>query len=65
MGTGWAISATLLGGMLAWGGVGYLADRLLGTEHLFTGIGFVLGGAGAIYAVYLRYGRGDGDDGGT
>jgi F0F1-type ATP synthase assembly protein I len=65
MGTGWAISATLLGGMLAWGGVGYLADRLLGTEHIFTGVGFVLGGAGAIYAVYLRYGRGDGDEGGA
>jgi ATP synthase protein I len=65
MGTGWAISATLLGGMLAWGGVGYLIDRLVGTVHVFTGIGFVLGGAGAIYAVYLRYGRGDGGDGGA
>jgi hypothetical protein len=65
MGTGWAISATLLGGMLAWGGVGYLIDRLLGTEHVFTGIGFVLGGAGAIYVVYLRYGRGEGGDGGA
>jgi ATP synthase protein I len=58
MGTGWAISATLLG-------VGYLIDRLLGTVDVFTGIGFVLGGAGGIYIVYLRYGRGDGGDGGA
>jgi F0F1-type ATP synthase assembly protein I len=65
MGTGWAISATLLGGMLAWGGVGYLIDRLLGTVHVFTAIGFVLGGIGAIYVVYLKYGGGDGGDDGA
>jgi F0F1-type ATP synthase assembly protein I len=64
VGTGWAISSTLLGGMLAVGGLGYLVDRLVGTTHVFTGIGFVIGGAGGVYAVYLRYGRGeDGDSG--
>ncbi|MGH2634718.1 MAG: AtpZ/AtpI family protein [Actinomycetota bacterium] len=63
MGTGWAISATLLGGILVWGGIGFLVDRLLGTARVFTVIGFVLGAAGGIYIVYLRYGREDGRDG--
>ena len=65
LGVGWAITSTLLGGMLAWGAVGYLADRLIGTPHVFTAVGFVLGAAGGIYLVYLKYGRGDGDGEGT
>jgi hypothetical protein len=64
-GIGWAITATLLGGIIAWGGLGYIADRLLGTPRVFTAIGMVAGAAGAIYLVYLRYGRGDGDGEGT
>jgi len=61
MGTGWSITSTLIAGMLAWGGIGYLVDRLLGTQ-VFAGIGIVLGGAGGVYIVYLRYGRGNRDD---
>lgn len=63
MGTGWAISATLLGGILVWGGIGYLVDLLVGTERIFTAVGFLLGAVGGIYLVYLRYGkeRSDGD----
>jgi ATP synthase protein I len=61
MGTGWSITSTLIAGMLAWGGVGYLVDRLLGTQ-VFVGIGIVLGGAAGVYIVYLRYGRGNRDD---
>ncbi|MEA2580813.1 MAG: synthase protein [Actinomycetota bacterium] len=64
MGIGWAITATMIGGILVWGGVGFLADHLLGTVHVFTAIGMVLGEAGAIYLVYLRYGKGE-DGGGT
>lgn len=59
MGLGWAITATMIGGILVWGGIGYLLDRLVGTENVFTAIGFVLGAAGGIYVVYLRHGRGD------
>jgi F0F1-type ATP synthase assembly protein I len=57
MGTGWAISSTLLGGILVWGGIGYLVDRLIGTDRVFTAVGFLLGAVGGIYLVYLRYGR--------
>jgi hypothetical protein len=63
MGLGWTITGTLIGGIFAVGGIGYLVDRLVGTEHVFTGIGFVVGAAGAIYAVYLRFGKGDEGDG--
>ncbi len=65
IGVGWGITATLLGGILAWGGLGYLADRWLGTEHVFAVVGIFLGAAGAIYLVYLRYGRGDRDGNGA
>ncbi len=59
-GAAWSIIATLLAGILAWGGIGYLADRLLGTGQVFLAIGMVVGVAGGIYLVYLRYGRTDG-----
>jgi ATP synthase protein I len=57
LGIGWAIIATLIAGMLVWGGLGYLLDRLLGTSHVFMAIGTVVGAAGGIYIVYLRFGR--------
>jgi F0F1-type ATP synthase assembly protein I len=63
MGLGWTITGTLIAGMLVVGGIGWLIDGLIGTEHVFTGIGFVLGAAVGIYVVYLRFGRGSGGDG--
>jgi len=66
MGIGWAVTATLVGGILVWGSVGYLADRLLGLNHrIFTAVGIVLGAGGAIYLVYLRFGKGEGNHGGA
>lgn len=61
MGIGWAITSTLIAGMLVMGALGYLVDALFGTEQVFTGIGFVLGAALGVYAVYLRYGKGSDD----
>jgi len=63
MGAGWAITATLVSGMAVCGGIGFLVDRLAGTPHVFTAIGIVIGGLGGVYIVYLRYGRGDRDEG--
>lgn len=60
MGTGWAITSTMIGGIATIGFLGYLVDRLLGTEHVFVAIGFVLGAAAAVYIIWLRYGGGDG-----
>jgi ATP synthase protein I len=59
MGTGWAITAMLIAGITAWGAIGWLADWLLGIRWLFLPIGVVLGAGGAIYLIYLRYGRED------
>ena len=56
---GWGITATMLGGILVWGGVGFVLDRLAGTPHVFTAFGFLLGAVGATTIVYLRYGKGD------
>lgn len=53
----WSIIATLLAGMLVWGGIGYLIDRLVGTVKVFLPIGLIVGTAGGIYLVYLRHGR--------
>ncbi len=61
-GTAYAIIGTLLAGLLVWGGIGYLVDRLVGTEPVFLAIGLLLGMAGGIYLVYLKYGREDGGE---
>ncbi len=58
-GTGWAATGTLLAGIVVWGAIGYLIDRLAGTGELFLAIGLIVGAAGGIYLVYLRYGRDD------
>ena len=57
VGTAWSVLGTLLGGILVWGGLGYLVDRWIGLEYLFLPIGMVVGIAGSIYVVYVRYGR--------
>lgn len=59
MGTGWAITSTMVAGMLVWGGLGFLVDKLLWSSLVFTAIGIVVGAGAGTYLVYLRYGRGD------
>jgi F0F1-type ATP synthase assembly protein I len=61
MGTAWTLTGTLLAGILVWGGVGYLVDRLVGLRWLFLPIGMLLGAGASIYLVYLRYGRDEHD----
>ena len=58
VGIGWAITSTLVAGMLVLGGLGYVLDRLAHTGAGFTAVGIVLGAGFGIYIVYLRYGRG-------
>jgi F0F1-type ATP synthase assembly protein I len=58
MGTGWAITSTLVAGILTVGGLGYLLDRTLDTGSVLTAVGIVIGAGAGIYIVYLRYGRG-------
>jgi ATP synthase protein I len=59
MGTGWSIVSTLLAGMLVFGALGHVIDLLAGTHKVFLGVGVVIGGIAGIYAVYMRYGKGE------
>ena len=59
-GTGWAATGTLLAGILTWGGIGWLIDRLAGSDQLFLAIGLIVGAGGGIYLVHVRYGRDQG-----
>jgi ATP synthase protein I len=52
----WTIFGYLLSGLLFWGGVGYAADKWLNTSYL-TLVGLLVGMGGAIYLVWLRFGR--------
>jgi len=51
----WSIIGTLVAGVLAWGGIGWLLDQWLGTRYLVA-VGILLGMAGAFYLIIKRYG---------
>jgi ATP synthase protein I len=53
---GWAATSTMFGGIVVWGGGGWLLDHWWGTQFA-TPIGAILGAALGVYAVVMRYGR--------
>jgi F0F1-type ATP synthase assembly protein I len=55
----WTVLAYLLTGPLLYGGLGWLADRWLGTDPIFVLLGLLSGMALAVYVVWLRYGTHD------
>ena len=55
-GQGWTAVSYLIGGILVWGGVGWLLDRWLHTGGITTAIGAVIGAAGGVYLVARRLG---------
>lgn len=52
----WSIFGYLLSGLLFWGGIGYGLDQWLNKGY-FTLLGLLIGISGAIYLVWLRFGR--------
>ena len=63
MGTGWAITSTMIGGIAHPRAAGATCSTgCSGSRHVFLPIGFILGGAAGVYIVWLRYGRGEGDE---
>jgi F0F1-type ATP synthase assembly protein I len=55
----WTVLAHLISGPLLYGGLGWLADRWLGTKPLFVLVGILGGMALALYLVWVRYGAHD------
>ena len=55
-GMGMTAVSYLLGGMLVWGGIGWLVDHYVGTKGIFAGIGAVVGIAGGVYLIVRRLG---------
>jgi F0F1-type ATP synthase assembly protein I len=53
----WSIIGTLVAGVLAWGGIGWLLDQWLGTRFLVA-VGIIVGMAGAMYLIIKRHGSG-------
>ena len=52
----WSIFGYLVSGLLFWGGIGWAADHFFNTTYL-TLIGLLVGMGGALYLVWLRFGR--------
>ena len=52
----WAVLSYLLGGVILYGGLGWLIDLWLGTRGFVAG-GIVLGAAAGIVLVWLRYSK--------
>lgn len=51
------MSVELIGAILTWGGVGWLADRWLGTDPWLFGMGVLTGFAAGLYLVWYRSGK--------
>lgn len=56
MDQGMRVLSYLLAGVALYGGLGWLADHLLGTGFLLP-IGIVLGAATAVYTIIRRFGQ--------
>jgi hypothetical protein len=59
----WSATGSLLAGPIVWGAVGLGLDRIFGTGHVFLAIGAVVGSLAGFWIVYLRFGRGEADQG--
>lgn len=59
--SGWSAVSYLIGGIVVWGGAGYVLDRLLPTRPVLTIIGVLVGNAAGIYLLYLRWPTHEGD----
>lgn len=58
---GLTVLSYLIAGVLVWGGVGWLLDRVFDSAFLLP-VGIVTGAAGAVYLVIQRFGQlGSGD----
>ncbi|CAN5194205.1 hypothetical protein BH23ACT9_BH23ACT9_00010 [soil metagenome] len=52
-------TADFLAAILTWGGIGWVVDRMLGTDPVFMVIGFIVGNSAGIYLLYIRSREGE------
>lgn len=52
-------TADFLAAIFTWGGIGWVADRALGTAPLLMVLGFIVGNMAGIYLLYIRSGGGE------
>jgi len=52
----WGAFSLVTGGVVCWGGVGWLLSEWL-DNRIFVMLGLLLGMGGGLYLVWLRYGR--------
>jgi F0F1-type ATP synthase assembly protein I len=55
---GWTAVSYLIGGVVAWGLIGWLVDRWLHAGGIATAIGIMLGAAGGVFLIVRRMGSG-------
>jgi ATP synthase protein I len=53
---GWRVLSYLIGGLVVYGGAGWLLDRWLNTSFLLP-VGIVLGAGLTVLLLHFRYGR--------
>lgn len=52
----WSVLSYLVAGMLVWGGLGWVGDRLLGQDKPWlVAIGVIVGVAGGVYLALARH----------
>lgn len=52
----WNALSLVVAGVAVWGGVGWLVSEWLG-NRIYTMLGLLLGAGGALYLVWVRYGK--------
>jgi F0F1-type ATP synthase assembly protein I len=55
----WTVLAYVISGPVLYGGLGWLADRWLGTKPVFVLVGMLGGMTVGLYTVWVRYGAHD------
>ena len=54
-GDGWRVLSYLIGGVVVYGGIGFVLDRVFGTQFLLP-VGIVLGAGLTVALLHFRYG---------
>lgn len=54
LGQGWSALGSIISGIVVWGGVGYLLDRVFGIAPVLMIVGVLVGNFAGVYLIYVR-----------